>query len=39
MPAARLALAEMGHTDSAGTDEETPLNVTDILSWMLEIDM
>lgn len=39
MPAVGLVLAEMAHTDSAGTDEENLLNVTDTLSWMLGIDM
>lgn len=39
VPAAGSVLAGMGHTDSAGIDEENLLNVADTLSWMLEIDM
>ena len=38
-PAVRSVLVGMGHTDSAGTDEENLLNVADTLSWRLEIDM
>ena len=39
VPAVGSVLVGMGHTDSAGIDEENLLNVADTLNWMLEIDM